>query len=95
MNPLPAPQTHVTRRRVTTGPSLSFDIRRIAIVPLVAGVAAVALIVGQRTAGQADPVVPATQLGQETPVESGPPNPWATGDAAVARYLTEQGAPCR
>jgi hypothetical protein len=95
LDPLPPPQTHVTRRRVTAGPQLSVDFRRIALVPLVAGVAAVALIVGQRTDGQADPAVPATQLGQETPVQTGPPNPWATGDAAVARYLTEQGASCR
>ena len=94
MNPLPPPQAHVTRRRVKTGPPLSFELRRIAIVPLVAGVAAVALIVGQHTDGQADPAVPATQLGQQTPVETGPPNPWAAGDAAVARHLAEQQASC-
>jgi hypothetical protein len=94
VNPLPPQQAHVTGRRVTTGLSLSFDLRRIVIVPLVAGVAALALIVGQRTDGQGSPAVPATQLGQETPVEAGPPNPWAAGDAAVGRYLTEQGGSC-
>lgn len=94
MKPLPPQQADVTRRRVTTGPSLNVDFRRIAIVPLVAGVAAVALIVGQRTASQGDPAVPASQLGQQTPAETGPPNPWAAGDAAVARYLAEQGASC-
>jgi hypothetical protein len=94
MNPLPPQQAHVTARRVTSGPLLSFDLRRIAIVPLVAGVAAVAFFVGQHTDGQGAPAVSATQPGQETPIEAGPPNPWAAGDAAVGRYLTEQGGSC-
>jgi hypothetical protein len=94
VNPLPPQQAHVTRRRVTTGLSLGFDLRRIAIVPLVAGVAAVALIVGQRTDGQGDPAVAAPHPRPGTPHQAGPPNPWAAGDAAVARYLTEHGGSC-
>ena len=86
MHPDPPHHAHVTHRRVTAGPSLGFVYRRVAIVPLVAGVAAVALIVGQRMDGQGDPTVPATQPRLETPTEAGPPNPWAAGDAAVARY---------
>jgi hypothetical protein len=95
MHPLPLQPAHVTRRRVTTGPSLSFNPRRIAIVPLVAAVAAVALVIGQHTGSQADPVGPVTQpVADDTPVDTGLPNPWAAGDAAVARYLAEQGGSC-
>ena len=70
--------------------------RKVALALLVAATITVAAFsIGQRAerAGYPDTQVVQTEA-TAPPTESGMVNPWAAGDAAVARYFTELGRAC-
>jgi hypothetical protein len=87
---------HVTHRRVMRGRSSAIDNRlRRKVAALVAGVAALALFVGQRSGSPDKPAnIPTDLVDHGTGGDAGLPNPWAAGDAAVARYLGGTGRSC-
>ena len=93
MDPQAPGNAHVTHRRVVLHPG-----RRLArarngkAALLVAAVTPIALLVGLRSDVLASPdPPPATRQGIAAG-DTGSVNPWAAGDAAVARYLAAGGA---
>jgi hypothetical protein len=65
------------------------------VAALGAGVAAVALFAGQRSGSPDNPAETPTDLGDHiSGGDADLPNPWAAGDAAVARYLSGDGQSC-
>jgi hypothetical protein len=87
---------HVTHRRVMRGRSsvISNRLGR-TVAALVAGVAALALFVGQRSGSPENSAnTPTDLVDHGTGGDAGLPNPWAAGDAAVARYLGGTGRSC-
>jgi hypothetical protein len=86
---------HVTHRRVMRGRSSVIGNRlRRTVAALVAGVAALALFVGQRSGSPENPADPTDLVDHGTGGDAGLPNPWAAGDAAVARYLSGTDRSC-
>ena len=97
MDPQAPGPAHVTHRRVVLHPGrhpARARSRRAAL--LVAAVTPVALFVGLRSdvLGSRETPPPATWQGSAAGGDSGSVNPWAVGDAAVARYLAARGGEC-
>jgi hypothetical protein len=72
------------------------DVRKTA--PALLGAATITVAawsIGERSDRPEYPETPATQTEETAPLaESGMANPWAAGDAAVARYLADLGRAC-
>jgi hypothetical protein len=90
----PAPDnTHVSRRRVVLRPRRRpARARNGRAALLVAAVTPLALLVGLHSDVLEPPDPPPASWHGSTAGDSAPVNPWAAGDAAVARYLAAAGA---
>jgi hypothetical protein len=97
MDPHRRESAHVTSRRVTKARWNLPHRPALAVAPLAgATVTVIALLAGPRLDGPGqDPGLRAPDTAEDTTgADYGAPNPWAAGDAAVARYLAEHDGSC-